>query len=114
MDPHKLFGATARIVRHTERDGKPAKAVVASRSYDTSASDLWDALTNAERIPRWFMPVEGDLRLGGRYQLKGNAGGAVTRCDAPKHLSLTWEFGGDVSGSILYSLPKRAIALISS
>ena len=37
--------------------------------------DVWDACTSAERIPRWFLPVSGDLRLGGRYQLEGNAGG---------------------------------------
>ena len=31
--------------------------------------DLWEALTSAERIPRWFAPVSGDLRLGGRFQV---------------------------------------------
>src|SRR5882724_8555264 len=29
----------------------------------------WDAMTNAERIPRWFLPISADLRLSGRYQL---------------------------------------------
>ena len=56
-----------------------------------------DALTNPERIPRWFLPVSGDLRLGGRYQLEGNAGGEITACDPPHHLALTWEFGGEVT-----------------
>src|SRR5262249_45824537 len=46
---------------------------------------------------RWFLPISGDLRLGGRYQLQGNAGGEITRCDRPRHLAVTWEFGGDVS-----------------
>jgi hypothetical protein len=35
--------------------------------------------------------------LGGRYQLRGNAGGTITRCDPPKALDLTWEFGGATS-----------------
>jgi len=71
--------------------------VVASRDYDTTIGDVWDAITSAERIPRWFLSVTGELRLGGRYQLKGNAGGEITRCEPPRHLAVTWEFGGEVS-----------------
>jgi uncharacterized protein YndB with AHSA1/START domain len=97
LDVTALVGAVGREVTTTEREGKPARVVVASRIYDTDRADLWNALTTAERIPRWLMPVEGELRLGGRYQLVGNAGGTVTTCDAPEHLALTWEFGGDVS-----------------
>ncbi len=55
---------------------------------------MWDALTDADRIPRWFLPISGDLRLGGRYQLEGNAGGTITTCEPPEHLAVTWEFGG--------------------
>jgi uncharacterized protein YndB with AHSA1/START domain len=50
-----------------------------------------------ERIPRWFLPVSGELRAGGRYQLEGNAGGTIERCDPPTGFSATWEFGGSVS-----------------
>jgi uncharacterized protein YndB with AHSA1/START domain len=71
--------------------------VVAERSYPAPISDVWDALTNAERIPRWFLPISGDLRLGGRYQLKGNAGGEIQACEPPRHLAVTWEHGGQVS-----------------
>jgi uncharacterized protein YndB with AHSA1/START domain len=71
--------------------------LVATRNYDTTVDDLWDALTNAERIPRWFLPITGDLRLGGRYQLQGNAGGQITRCEPPRDLELTWEMQGQVS-----------------
>ena len=91
------LGAVTRVVTSRERDGRPAKVVVATRTYDTALADLWDALTSPERIPRWFLPVSGELRLGGRYQLVGNAGGEITRCDPPRHLALTWEFGGEVS-----------------
>lgn len=47
--------------------------------------------------PRWFLPVSGELRPGGRYQLEGNAGGTVERCDPPKGFAATWEYGGEVS-----------------
>jgi hypothetical protein len=37
------------------------------------------------------------LKVSGRYQLKGNAGGEITRCDAPTVLEITWEYFGNVS-----------------
>jgi len=97
FDVERHLGAVERKVVAFERDGKPARSVVLARSYDTTTDDLWDALTNAERIPRWFAPVSGELKLGGRYQIKGNAGGEITECEPPSFLALTWEFGGDVS-----------------
>lgn len=89
--------AIAREVRDGERDGAPTRVVVAARTYDTALDDLWDAVTTAERISRWMMPVSGDLRLGGRYQLEGNAGGEVVACEPPTSFAVTWEFGGDVT-----------------
>src|SRR3954463_5213664 len=91
------IGAVSRTVESRTHDGRPAHAVIASRAYDTTVDDLWDALTSKERIPRWFLPVEGDLQLGGRYQLKGNAGGTITACTPPDHFAATWEFGGATS-----------------
>ena len=91
------LGAMTRVVETLERDGKPAKAVIASRIYDTDADDLWDALTNPERLPRWFAPVSGELMLGGKYQVEGNAGGTITACEPKKKIALTWEFMGGMS-----------------
>ena len=91
------IAATERAVSVLDRDGQPARAIILSRSYETSLEDLWDAVTNSERLPRWFLPVSGELKPGGRYQLEGNAGGTITACGRPWHLALTWEFGGDVS-----------------
>ncbi len=84
-------------VEQREHLGKDALVGIAVRTYDTTVEDLWEALTTPERLVRWFLPVEGELKLGGRYQLKGNAGGTITRCDAPEALDLTWEFAGGVS-----------------
>ena len=91
------LGAIERTVSSLERDGPPARAVTLARSYATTVEDLWDAVTSAERIARWFLPVSGNLELDGRYQLEGNAGGTITQCERPSFLALTWEFGGDVS-----------------
>jgi uncharacterized protein YndB with AHSA1/START domain len=92
-----VFGAEFRRVEEREHLGKPAVVVIARRSYDTTMEDLWDAITTPERLARWFLPVEGDLKLGGHYQLEGNAGGTITRCDPPAALDLTWEFGDTTS-----------------
>jgi uncharacterized protein YndB with AHSA1/START domain len=97
IDIGEVLGSVARTVRNFEKDGKPASTVTLTRLYDTNVDDLWDALTNAQRIPRWFLPIEGDLRPGGRYQLKGNAGGIITACSPPRHFAATWEFGGGVT-----------------
>lgn len=91
------LSAADRAVSSPERDGKPTRAITLSRSYETTVEDLWDAVTNGERIPRWAMPISGELELGGRYQLEGNAGGVITSCERLSHFALTWEFGGDVS-----------------
>lgn len=97
IDIAATLGAVVREVASREHEGRMARVIVAARTYDTAIDDLWDALTNAERIPRWFLPVLGDLHLGGRYQLQGNAGGEITACEPPRHLAVTWEFGGQVS-----------------
>ena len=97
LDVEGHLGAVERSVSSLKRDGQPVRAVTLSRSYATTVEDLWDAVTNSERIPRWFLPISGELELGGRYQLKGNAGGVITACERPSHLALTWEFGEDLS-----------------
>jgi uncharacterized protein YndB with AHSA1/START domain len=93
FDPAAIGGLVTREVRAGVRDGVATRTVVARRVYPASQADLWDALTNPERIPRWFLPVSGDLRAGGRYQLQGNAGGVVEACREPESFAVTWEFG---------------------
>ncbi|MEM6927155.1 MAG: SRPBCC family protein [Myxococcota bacterium] len=90
-------GADAREVRESERDGSKTRIVAGMRRYPTTLDDLWDALTTTERIRRFMGPIEGDLRPGGRYQLRDNAGGTITECDPPHAFAVTWEFMGSVS-----------------
>ncbi|RQH15024.1 SRPBCC family protein [Bradyrhizobium sp. RP6] len=97
IDVARVLGLVTRSVRSFNKNGKPASTVTLTRLYDTGVDDLWDAVTSRERIPRWFAPVEGDLQLGGRYQVKGNAGGTITACTPQTHFAATWEFGGATS-----------------
>ncbi|WIX97951.1 SRPBCC family protein [Amycolatopsis mongoliensis] len=97
IDVSHQISAVRRTLGDRVLEGKEARVLTISQVYDTDVDDLWDACTNPERIPRWFLPVSGELKLGGKYQLEGNAGGTVERCDPPKSFAATWEFGGNVS-----------------
>lgn len=97
IDVPRLIGAVTREITTREVDGAPARVLVATRTFNTTMDDLWDAFTNPERLPRWFLPVSGDFRLGGEYQIEGNASGEIVECEPPSRLGLTWEMHGQVS-----------------
>jgi uncharacterized protein YndB with AHSA1/START domain len=96
IDTDARLAAVSRVVEPADREG-PYKAVVATELYPSPPADVWDALTDPERLARWFLPVTGDLRLGGSYQLEGNAGGEVLECEPEERFLVTWVFDGNVS-----------------
>jgi uncharacterized protein YndB with AHSA1/START domain len=69
------------------------RSVRLRRTYDAPIDEVWDALTNPERIGRWFLPISGDYRIGGRFQFEGNAGGEIVACERPERLLVTWGMG---------------------
>ena len=97
MNVNHQINAVRRTVGPRVLEAGEARVVTISQSYDTDAADLWDACTNIERIPRWFLPITGDLKVGGSYQLEGHASGTILTCDPPRDFTATWEYGGDVS-----------------
>ena len=97
MDANNPSGIEHHLVKEGEREGKAVRIVCGDRTYDADIAKVWDAIANSERLAHWFAPVSGDLKLGGRYQVKGNAGGEIVRCEQPTALDITWEFGGNVS-----------------
>jgi uncharacterized protein YndB with AHSA1/START domain len=97
IDVTGQISAVRRQVGSRVLEAGEARVVTVSQVYKASVDELWDACTNPERIPRWFLPISGDLRVNGRYQLEGNAGGTVERCDPPHSFAATWEYGGEVS-----------------
>jgi hypothetical protein len=52
-------------------------------------------VTRPDRLKRWFMPISSELRVGGSFQLEGNAGGEILTCEPPQLLRVT--FGGPTS-----------------
>ncbi|MFI0408115.1 SRPBCC family protein [Actinomadura sp. 3N508] len=97
IDVTGQINAVRRQVGERVLEAGTARTVTIGRTYDTDVDDLWEAVTSADRISRWFLPVSGDLRQGGRFELEGNASGTIERCDPPKSYFATWEFGGQVS-----------------
>jgi uncharacterized protein YndB with AHSA1/START domain len=91
------LGQVSRSIRSLEYEGRPARCLAVQQVYPTDLDDLWDAVTSADRINRWFLPVSGDLRTGGQYSLAGNASGTVLSCDPPRGYRITWEFGGEIT-----------------
>lgn len=79
MDVNAQLNAVARRIETKEVDGVLSYVQTLAQTYPSALDDVWDAVTSAERIPRWFLPVSGDLRLGGRFQFEGNAGGEILR-----------------------------------
>lgn len=94
------------VVGKSTAAGVPVSATI-SQVYPTDAADLWQACTTADRLVRWFAPVTGELRLGGRYQVEGNAGGTVTVCEPPRRFEISWEFG-DTSSTVLVEIAEVA------
>ena len=83
VDIAAQLGAVDRGIRTTDIDGVASYVQTLGQTYPSPIDDVWDALTSADRIGRWFLPVSGDLRLGGHYQFEGNAGGEVLDCAPP-------------------------------
>ncbi len=82
--------AIQRVVTKQNRNSEPVISILARRSYPDPTEKLWSALTVPDQIQQWFLPVSGELRVGGQFQTQGNAGGEILRCEAPHLLEITW------------------------
>jgi uncharacterized protein YndB with AHSA1/START domain len=93
IDIFREIDAVQRAVTSGRIAAGEGRTIRLERTYDAPIEDAWDALTDPERISRWFLPISGDLRVGGRYQLEGNAGGEVLACEPPHRFRVTWVYG---------------------
>jgi uncharacterized protein YndB with AHSA1/START domain len=100
------INAVRRSVGRRTLAAREARTVTIGQTYDAGIEDVWDACTNPERLPRWFLSISGDLRVGGRYQFEGNAGGTIEECDPPHRVAATWEYGDTVSWIALRLTPE--------
>ncbi|HUZ40375.1 MAG TPA: SRPBCC domain-containing protein [Acidimicrobiales bacterium] len=75
-----------------------------SALFQTGIENLWSALTESQRLARWYGNFEGEFHVGGLFTAfipsSGWEGhGRINECKAPVHLSVTmWEKMGDEQG----------------
>lgn len=68
--------------------------------YETDIDDVWSALTDPQRLARWYGKVKGDLRAGGEFTAfvsgsEWDGQGRIDVCDPPRQLRVTvWEEEG--------------------
>ena len=107
IDIAQQIGAINRQVAIATVQGTESVVVTAERQYPAEVTDVWSALTDPERIRRWFMPISGDLTEGGQFQLEGNASGDILTCRRPDFLSVTFGSSGERGGGAADARPAR-------
>jgi uncharacterized protein YndB with AHSA1/START domain len=112
VDVQAKIDAVDRAIRFEDLEGVPSNVQTLSQTYRAALADVWQAVTTADRIRRWFLPVSGDLKLGGSYQLEGNAGGTIEDCSPPAdgaaHFRVSWVFGGGAPAWLTIRLTGEA------
>lgn len=93
IDIRNQLDAIRREVTEQQTDDGEAVSVLLRRAYDSPIEDVWDAVTDPDRIARWLYPVSGELKVGGTFQLEGNAGGNPgLRAPDPAQGDLWWAY----------------------
>ncbi|MFF4624258.1 SRPBCC family protein [Nonomuraea jabiensis] len=87
------INATQREIGNQPVAAGAGRSLLLRRTYDAPIEDVWSACTDPDRIGRWLTPIDGDLRIGGTFQLKDNAGGEILRCEKPHLIKVTWALG---------------------
>lgn len=76
--------------------------------FDTGIDDLWSAITDPARLARWYGTVEGDLRVGGEFDVSvtdaWDGTGRVDECEPPHRLLVTLRDGDPQPGQ-----PKETV-----
>ncbi|HLY35976.1 MAG TPA: SRPBCC domain-containing protein, partial [Candidatus Limnocylindria bacterium] len=74
--------------------------------FDTHIDDLWSAITDPDRLSRWYGDVEGDLRVGGEYRARLFASGwegtgRVEVCEPPRRLLVSTKGPGTAGDGVI-------------
>ena len=91
------------------RDPDGGRALIFNRSYDYPIDHVWSALTDSDRLARWYGSYEGEAGVGGTVYLtmtaEEDAGGEpatvhIVECEPPHRLTVdivenerTWRIG---------------------
>lgn len=89
------LAAVQRVLGTGRVPAGEAYTVELRRRYDAEIDDVWDAISNPERLHRWLQPVDGDLRIGGSFALESGEHGEILVCEPPRLLRVSWLYGSD-------------------
>ncbi len=84
IDIPSQLAAIHREVGAGDRGRGEAVGVVLRRSYPAAIEDVWDAVTDPDRLKRWFLPVSGDLRVGGTSSSRATPAARSCSCEPPR------------------------------
>jgi uncharacterized protein YndB with AHSA1/START domain len=65
IDITRAIEAVHRVTGDGSTAAGAGRFVRLERDYDAPIDDVWDALTNPERIGRWFLPISGTIAWAG-------------------------------------------------
>ncbi len=88
----------------TGDDGE--QTITLARRYRAPLADVWSALTNPDRIARWYGTITGPVPRGVGDPFQVDIGGGLVRrarlehCEAPVALAYTWWSGDDDPGLV--------------
>jgi len=99
------YAEPAPRLEHRRIAAGDARVAIFNRVYDAPIEDVWDACTDPERLARWYVPVSGELRVGGSFKQEMMGSGTIERCEAPHDLLLSLAGGRDEIQLTLQSLP---------
>lgn len=86
----------ARDCGRGEKAGGPVRSVTLTLVTPRHLpSEVWDVIARPERLARWYGPVSGELRVGGRFRVEGEAAGTILACEPGRRLEFAWEAAGE-------------------
>ena len=111
IDIVREIDAVQRAVGSGRIAAGEGRTVRLERTYDAPIEDVWDALTDAERISRWFLPISGDytprrpIPAGGQRRRRD-----PRRASRPQRFRVTWVYGEVTSPEQVSELEVRLTA----
>ena len=91
MTPHPFDPAIALT------DGRAELRI--EQTWDTDAADLWDAVSDPERLARWFAPIVGTPVVGGEFGIHFDDGDVpgmtLLSCDPGRGFTFVWPMAPD-------------------
>ncbi|PSL00230.1 uncharacterized protein YndB with AHSA1/START domain [Murinocardiopsis flavida] len=102
------LNAVSREIGDMPVSAGAGRSMLLRRIFDAPVDEVWRACTDPDRIGRWLAPVAGDLRPGGTFQIEGDAGGEILRCEEPRVLKVTWVLGEGMPSEVEVRLSEGA------